>query len=87
MQVSLEILENFVPKYFHDARKIYKEMMKERHVNKNMFKPKTPSYIREVLLKNFTKEIEFYEFCKQRLLRQYLSILWRKSGITKAVNL
>jgi hypothetical protein len=36
MQVSLEILENFIPRYFKGARKVYKEIMAEKHVNKNM---------------------------------------------------
>ena len=35
MQVSLEVFENYIPKYFLGARKVYKEMMKEMHVNKN----------------------------------------------------
>lgn len=75
MQMSLEVMENYVPAYFANARKVYKEMMKEIHVNENKFKPKTPQYIRELLTKNFTTEIEFYEFCKQRMLRQYLTIV------------
>jgi hypothetical protein len=38
-------------------------------------KPKVPNYIRDIVRANFTLEMEFYEFCKQRLLRQYFSIL------------
>jgi len=35
VQVSLEVLENYVPAYFRGARKVYTEMMREQHVNKN----------------------------------------------------
>ena len=74
MEKSLEVFENYVPRFFRGARGVYKEMMKEKHVNKNNFKPKTPKRIKLDLMKNFTREIEFFEFCKQRLHKQYLSI-------------
>jgi hypothetical protein len=38
MQPSLQVLENYVPRYFKDARKVYKEMMKDSHINKNVVK-------------------------------------------------
>ena len=38
MQPSLEVLENYVPRYFKNARKVYKEMMQDSHVNKNVVK-------------------------------------------------
>ena len=74
MQESLEVLENFVPAYFKDARKVYKEMMNEKIVNQNAFKPKVPRWVKDKVAQNFTTEIEFYDFCKQRLYKQYLSI-------------
>ena len=40
----------------------------------NIYKPKTPKYIREALAANFTLEIEFYEFCKHRLRQQILAM-------------
>jgi hypothetical protein len=74
MDRSLELLENYVPRFFRDARSVYKELMRATHVNKNIFKPKTPSDIRQSLMANFSMEIEFYEYCKQRLNRQYLAL-------------
>ena len=74
MDKSLEVFENYVPRFFRGASTVYREMMKEKHVNKNNFKPKTPKWIKMQLMKNFTREIEFFEFCKQRLNKQYLSI-------------
>ena len=47
----------------------------DKVVNKNMYKPKVPHFVRELIAKNITREIEFYNFCKQRLNKQYLSIL------------
>lgn len=51
-----------------------REVMRERHVNKNIYKPPTPEYIRHILTHNFTMEIEFYEYCKQRLYKQFLAV-------------
>ena len=74
MQKSLQVFEDYVPRYFANARKIYKDMMREKHVNKNQYKPYTPNYIRSLIAPNFTLEIDFYEFCKQRLNKQFLTI-------------
>ena len=71
---SLEVLEAYVPRYFAKAAATYKELMRERHVNKNIYKPKTPDSVRRSLAANFTLEIEFYEFCKHRLHQQILAM-------------
>ena len=75
---TLEVLENYVPAFFKDARKIYKNMMNDRSVNQfinqNKFKKKPNSVIKELVKVNFTTEIEFFNFCKQRLYRQLLTI-------------
>ena len=49
---------------------------KERfsQVNKNKDKRPVSDLTREILRKNLTNEIEFYEFCKQRLYMQYAAI-------------
>ena len=49
---------------------------KERYsqVNKNKDKRPVSDLTREILRKNLTNEIEFYEFCKQRLYMQYAAI-------------
>ena len=44
------------------------------NVNKNSYKPPVAEYVKDIVRKNFTHEIEFYEFCKQRLHQQYLAL-------------
>jgi dermatan/chondrotin sulfate uronyl 2-O-sulfotransferase UST len=73
MQESLQVLENYVPFYFKNARNVFK-IMKKSHTNANTIKPKVSNFIKSLVATNFTQEIEFYEFCKQRLYRQYLTI-------------
>ena len=71
---TLEVFEHYVPFYFKGVKKVYKKFMKEKPINKNNIKPKIPKYIKDQMSKNFTVEIEFYEFCKQRFHKQYLAI-------------
>ena len=75
---TLEVLENYAPAFFKDARQVYKNMMNEKPVNQfinqNKFKKKPSSVIKEQIKVNFTTEIEFFNFCKQRLYRQLLTI-------------
>lgn len=42
--------------------------------NANPFKPEVSEDIKQMIRKNFTREIEFYQFCRQRLFKQYLAI-------------
>ena len=59
-------------------------------------KPHISEEIKNIVRKNFTREIEFYQFCRQRLHRQYLALklpqlkkidedLWEKKP-TKSFN-
>lgn len=73
-QETLQILESYIPAYFTSVRKIYNEYMKEKKVNSNNIKPNIPQYIKDKVAANFTIEIEFYEFCKQRFYKQLLAI-------------
>lgn len=43
-------------------------------INTNMFKPPVSEMVKDIVRKNFTREIEFYEFCRQRLYKQYAAI-------------
>lgn len=43
-------------------------------INKNMYKPPVSEHVKNILRQNFTKEIEFYEFCKQRLHMQHAAL-------------
>ncbi|XP_017468053.1 PREDICTED: heparan sulfate 2-O-sulfotransferase pipe-like [Rhagoletis zephyria] len=73
--ITLTVLEHYIPKYFKHAKVVY-HMGKERlsSVNKNPAKRPVSQETRDILSKNFTNEIEFYEFCKQRLYLQYSAI-------------
>ena len=71
---TLQTLEHYIPFFFKDATKAYKEIIGNRIVNKNQSKPKVPKFIKDAIAKNFTVELEFFEFCKQRLYKQYLAI-------------
>ena len=78
MNKSLYVLENYIPRFFRNSRKLYEQLMKETKengVNKNLYKPKMPKTMRNQLMQNFTLEIDFYEFCKARLQKQYLALL------------
>ena len=74
MQESLQVLENYVPAYFRYATRVYNGMMKEERVNLNKGKPQVPESIKQIIRQNFTLEMEFYEYCKRRLGKQFLAL-------------
>ncbi len=76
MDMSLEVMENYVPRFFKDARQVYARLRKnqKRVTNFNKFKPHVTQWAKDFVRANFSVEYEFYEFCKQRLLRQHLAI-------------
>lgn len=43
-------------------------------INRNIYKPPVAEATKEIVRKNFTREIEFFDFCKQRLHKQYLAL-------------
>ena len=72
---TFTVLENYIPRFFKGALSTYWEKvddisMKFRKVKKSPVSEKVMNMVRQ----NFTHEIEFYEFCKQRLEKQYISI-------------
>lgn len=70
---SLQVFEHYVPAFFKDALKVYRKMKKEK-VNVTKIKPQIPKYIKDKVAANFTMELEFYEFCRQRFQKQFLTI-------------
>lgn len=72
MQESLQVLENYVPAFFKNARFLHSKT--SSHDNKNKVKPMVSKEIKDLVRSNFTTEIEFYQYCKQRLWKQYLTI-------------
>jgi hypothetical protein len=49
-------------------------MQEFKKVNRNIYKPKVEEKVKDIVRKNFTRELEFYEFCRQRLHLQYLAL-------------
>jgi len=74
MNKTLAVLEAYIPRFFTGAAEIYHEEKRLSAVNKNSYKPPVAEYVKDIVRKNFTHEIEFYEFCKQRLHQQWLAL-------------
>ena len=75
LTMTLTVAEVLLPDYFKGARKTFladAKIMKPKNVN--VEKPKIDQSVRDILTHKFSLEIEFYEFCKQRLYAQYESI-------------
>ncbi|XP_040580410.1 uncharacterized protein [Lepeophtheirus salmonis] len=72
---SLTVFENQFPNLFPGAVELYhsNQGIKDKRIINNL-KPVIPSEIIDILNRNFTRELEFYDFCKQRLARQYEAI-------------
>ncbi|KAF0296222.1 Heparan sulfate 2-O-sulfotransferase pipe [Amphibalanus amphitrite] len=64
MNKTLTVLEHYIPRFFAGASDIYQEEKRLSNVNKNSYKPPVAEYVKDIVRKNFTHEIEFYEFCK-----------------------
>ena len=43
-------------------------------INRNIYKPPVAEETKNIVRKNFTRELEFFNFCKQRLHKQYLAL-------------
>ena len=78
MNMSLKVLEKKMPEYFEGGWDAYfnnEEVKKKRW--KNNFKLPVSEEVRNILKRNMSYEIEFYEFCKQRLQSQYDQLLFK----------
>jgi len=56
-------------------------------INKNNFKPPVSEHVKDIVRRNFTNEIEFYQFCRQRLHKQYLAAHLPQRIITDSAHL
>lgn len=75
MEKSLIVLEHYLPLFFSGASEEYRRHKGYwKNVNKNNFRPDVSPTVKDMLRKNLTREVEFYEFCKQRLHKQYLAL-------------
>lgn len=74
LNLTLSVFEKYIPRFFTGAQDIYwNEVKNFDKINKNIFKPPVNEEIKEIVRRNFTREIEFYQFCKQRLYKQYMA--------------
>ncbi|ODM97953.1 Heparan sulfate 2-O-sulfotransferase pipe [Orchesella cincta] len=75
MDITLKVLENYIPRFFAGASHVYHDNLSSMvKINKNMYKPPVSEQVKNILRQNFTNEIEFYEFCKQRLHMQHAAV-------------
>jgi len=75
MNKTLTVLEHYVPRFFKGALNTYwEEIHMYSKINRNIYKPPVSEATKEIVRKNFTREIEFFEFCKQRLHKQYMAL-------------
>ena len=75
MEKSLTVLEHYLPRFFSGVLNAYKRRgNSKRNVNKNIFRAEVPEHIRQMVRNNITREVAFYEYCKDRLNRQYLAL-------------
>lgn len=74
MNKTLTVAAHYMPEYFKGALEIYhqEDIVKYRYENKG--KPKISQHVKNLVRANFTLEVEFYEFLKQRLDLQYEKI-------------
>lgn len=75
LNTTLSVLEHYIPKFFRGATEVfYDEITQLNKINGNSFKPPVSEEIKNLVRRNFTREIEFYEFCRQRLHKQQLAL-------------
>lgn len=74
--MTLAVLERYVPLYFNNATFVYYDKIDghQSMMNENFYKPKVDTWAREALGRNLTQEVRFYNFLRERLLRQYHSL-------------
>ena len=77
MNKTLKSLEGYVPRFFTGASKLFDENISNSnltHTNQNPNKKPIKNSTRKYLESKFSVEIEFYEFCQQRLNQQVQSL-------------
>ena len=78
MNMTLTVAEKKMPQYFKGAKKIYfnhPDVINARHAN--FYKFPVSEDVKAIVRKKFTHEIEFYNFCKQRLESQFKNEILR----------
>ncbi|XP_015608993.1 heparan sulfate 2-O-sulfotransferase pipe isoform X2 [Cephus cinctus] len=71
VNTTLTVLENYIPAFFQGATDVYWDQVNSfTRINRNFFKPPVSEEVKELVRANFTREVEFYQFCRQRLHNQ-----------------
>ncbi|XP_034484056.1 heparan sulfate 2-O-sulfotransferase pipe isoform X3 [Drosophila innubila] len=71
---TLSVLETYIPRFFAGAREEYYAMQGHmENVNRNALRPTISEMARLALSRNLTHEIEFYQFARQRLNKQFIA--------------
>ncbi|XP_018052723.1 PREDICTED: heparan sulfate 2-O-sulfotransferase pipe [Atta colombica] len=80
INTTLTVLENYIPRFFQGATDVYYDQTNSfMRINRNFFKPPVSEEVKNLVRSNFTREVEFYQFCKQRLYRQYRALKLRSN--------
>ncbi len=75
MEKSLAVLEHYLPRFFNGVTEVYANRDEwGQNVNKNIYQPKVQEYVKQLVRTNITREVEFYQYCKQRLHRQWMAL-------------
>ena len=80
---TLQVLEHKLPGVFAGISKMYRGKKKVtypspcvddhynvQHVNRSNHRPKVAQEIKDLIARNMSREVQFYQFCKDRLLKQ-----------------
>ncbi|XP_050675211.1 heparan sulfate 2-O-sulfotransferase pipe isoform X1 [Leptidea sinapis] len=87
MNSTLLALERYIPRFFRGALRMYwEELNTFNRINRNAFKPPVSEEVKNIVRANFTREIEFYEFCKQRLHLQLKALRDPEISVPSASN-
>ncbi|XP_046807409.1 heparan sulfate 2-O-sulfotransferase pipe-like [Lucilia cuprina] len=72
--ITLTVLEHYIPRFFKDATKIFYSDVNKYHKNATPHKTELEPEVEAKLKIQFAYEIELYNFCLQRLYKQYIAI-------------
>ncbi|XP_030387984.1 heparan sulfate 2-O-sulfotransferase pipe-like [Scaptodrosophila lebanonensis] len=72
--ITLAVLEAYIPRFFSHATEVYYSGRDRFHINTTPHNTKLDDDIEAMLKMQFAFEIELYNFCKQRLYKQYIAI-------------
>lgn len=65
---------SFTPTFLNLSLFVSEQVESYQKINRNSFKPPVSEEVKDMVRRNFTREIEFYHFCRQRLHRQLLAL-------------